>query len=308
MISAELSSSAAVATDCIVCGAALNSLHLRVGDVQLFRCPDCATWTSHPRIGAVEQAAIHDSDAYFDHPYFAGRRGLTLRARQRCRDVFRRLSAAVDLPSLSGQRLLDVGCDTGLFLECAREQFGIVPVGVDVAERSVRVAAVAAIEVHRSTLEDAPTDLQGFRAITAIDILEHVTDPLGFLCAARNRLAPGGALYLETPNIRSAVYVVGRVLARLLSGRPTWMFERLFPRQHIQYFTAKSLALLANKTGLEVVRIGTRVLPWPDISASLVVRAGVSLLQIADRFTRSEALIWAVLRRPVSQDPETACR
>jgi 2-polyprenyl-3-methyl-5-hydroxy-6-metoxy-1,4-benzoquinol methylase len=304
MISAEITSSVetAAAGGCVVCGARLTGRpHLEVGDFRLFRCPDCATWSSHPRVDVAHQAALHDSAEYFEHEYFKGRREVSARIERRCEDIFGRLSCAVDPRSLGGERLLDVGCDTGGFLESAARQFGIKPVGLDVAARAVRASSAAGIEAYHATIESAPAELRDFRVITAIDVVEHVTDPLGFLRAVKARLAPGGAVYLETPNIRSSVYGVGRMLCGALGGRPRPVFERLFPPQHIQYFTSQSLERLVGKSGLELVRMGRRHLPSADISASAVVRSGVGLMQVADRLTRREILIWAVLRRPARE-------
>jgi 2-polyprenyl-6-hydroxyphenyl methylase / 3-demethylubiquinone-9 3-methyltransferase len=283
---------------CIVCGHPLDvSAHVRAGSVHLFRCAECETWTSLPRVTASDQAAIHDSAGYFEHPYFQGRRDLSRRMQDRCREVFERMSVAIDPNSLRGERLLDVGCDTGRFLEAAVRQLEVVPVGLDVASRAVRAASSAGIETYQATIESAPSHLTGFRAITAIDVVEHVADPAAFLSAVRDRLAPRGAVYLETPNSRSAVYRLGRVLCSLTNARPQGVFERLFPPQHIQYFTPQSFDRLVRGAGLEIVRIGTRILPWQDLATSFPVRAAMSLLQSIDRFAANEILIWAVLRR-----------
>ena len=134
--------------------------------------------------------------------------------------------------------------------------------------------------------------------VTAIDVIEHVLDPGAFLRQVRSRLAPSGVLYVETPNIRSAVYVLGRVLSRVLDGSTSSVIQRLFPPQHVQYFTADSLSRLAKDSGLEVVQVNTRVLPLSDIAASPATRWAVGLLQVLDRILRREILVWAVLRRP----------
>jgi hypothetical protein len=63
---------------CIVCDHPLNGGPLvSTESVRLFRCSECETWSSHPRIEATLQASIHDSGDYFEHPYFKGRRGLS---------------------------------------------------------------------------------------------------------------------------------------------------------------------------------------------------------------------------------------
>jgi cyclopropane fatty-acyl-phospholipid synthase-like methyltransferase len=199
---------------------------------------------------------------------------------------------------LRGQRLLDIGCDTGVFLRAAREEFGVVPIGIDVSARAVEAARQGDIEAYQTLLEEAPDRLSAFPLVTAIDVIEHVPDPGAFLREVRSRLAPGGVLYVETPNIRSAVYSLGRALSHVMDSSSSGVIQRLFPPQHVQYFTTHSLSRLAKDSGLEVVQVGTRVLPLSDIAASAATRCAVGLLQVFDRILRREILVWAVLRRP----------
>jgi cyclopropane fatty-acyl-phospholipid synthase-like methyltransferase len=272
---------------------------VRLGISYLQACGACGSWTYFPRTTAEQQSKIHDNESYFDHPYFELRRNQSRAQRRRCRTIFARLAPSINLQSLRGQRLLDVGCDTGSLLVAAREEYGIRPVGIDVAGRAVAVARENGVEALQTTLEAAPEDLTAFQVITAVDLVEHVPDPDAFLREVRRRLQPGGVTYLETPNIRSLVYVVGRVLARLTQGRPQSLFERIFPPQHVQYFTIDSLGQMAERTGYEVIEISTRPLPWHDIAASKAVRTGMAFLQFFDRFLGREILICAVLRRPL---------
>ena len=205
---------------------------------------------------------------------------------------------------MRGERLLDIGCDTGVFLRAAREEFGLVPIGIDVSARAVAAARQEGIEAYQSLLEEAPSQLTGLKLVTAIDVIEHVPDPGAFLRQVRSRLAPDGLLYVETPNIRSAVYALGRVLSQLIDGAGSGMIQRLFPPQHVQYFTKDSLSRLAIESGLEVVRADTRILPLSDIAASVATRWVVGILQVLDRVLRREILVWAVLRRPQGNHAE----
>jgi len=273
---------------------------VRLGCSRLIGCHRCGSWTYLPRHSEGEQVAIHDSPEYFDHPYFESRRKTNPHLEKRCRGVFTQLGSAIDLITLRGQRLLDIGCDTGAFLDCAARHLGIVPVGVDVAARAVAGAASLGIEGYQTSIERAPTHLRDFPVITAIDLIEHVNDPSILLQEIRSRLRPGGVAYLETPNIRSAVYCIGRVLCRMTRGWPPSLFNRLFPPQHIQYFTADGLAALASSSGFEVVQIKSRVLSWSDIAASWPVRASMAALQACDRLTGNRILLCATLRRPIN--------
>ncbi|MBS1858866.1 MAG: class I SAM-dependent methyltransferase [Acidobacteria bacterium] len=208
------------------------------------------------------------------------------------------MSVGLDVAALRGERILDIGCDTGVFLKAAQEECGVVPFGIDVAERAVEVARARGIQVWRAAVEDAPPELGEFPVITAIDLLEHVPDPHAFLRAVWSRLRPGGVLYLETPNICSAVFRFGRLLSLLTAGRPASLLERLFPPQHIQLFTPGSLRALAGRSEFEVLDLRPRILPSPDIAASAAARLAIGTLQLFDRLQGTQILICAVLRRP----------
>ena len=296
----ELDVPAGSAGACAVCNATLDDrITVRLVCSSLHACRSCGCWTYLPRASVAGQAAIHDSEDYFDHPYFKLRRIVTPSQRRRCRDVFARLSVAVDITSLRGECLLDIGCDTGTFLKAAQEEIGISPVGLDLSERAVQVARTQGIRAYRAQIEEAPPEVTGFRVATAIDLIEHVLDPAGFLRQTRRRLHPGGVLYLETPNIRSMVYRFGKILSGLTAGRPVALFERLFPPQHIQYFTPEGLQQLAERAGFEVVQLDTRVLRASDIAASLAALVPIELLQACDRLLRTGILVFAILRRPL---------
>lgn len=285
-------------TECVVCGTHTLNVRVRLGRATLAACPRCDSWTYSPRPDQEAQAVIHDSDAYFAHPYFELRRTITPAMRERCRDTFIRLGRAIPLDALRGQRMLDVGCDAGTFLRCAAQEFGIVPVGIDVANRPVQAARESGVDAYHTTIEHAPAELRDFRVATAIDVVEHVPDPVGFLEAVRYRMLPGGIVYLETPNIRSAVYRIGARLTRVLLGRPAVVWERLFPAQHLQYFTRDSLSAVARRAHFEVCELGTRPLKWSDLATSLAVRTGTTAMQAVDRLTREHILLCAVLRNP----------
>jgi len=99
---------------------------------------------------------VHDDAQYFEHPYFQHRRNAQAGNNRRCRQIFNRLCAAIDPSSLRGERLLDVGCDTGALLLSAARQFGIVPVGGDVSSQAIHQIKAQGIEAYVTALEHAP--------------------------------------------------------------------------------------------------------------------------------------------------------
>jgi SAM-dependent methyltransferase len=284
---------------CVVCGFDGTLVpYVRLSGALLGSCGRCGSMLYLPRPDPASQLNYHDSSDYFEHPYLQLRRNrdAQIRLDRRCASVFARLSSATGRTSFAGATHLDIGCDTGAFLRSAERQFGTTPRGIDVAKRAVAEAVSAGTEAYACTLEDAPPHVTGADIITAIDVIEHVTDPRGFLGAVAKRLAPTGACYLETPNIRSCVYGLGRLVCNWTGYAPA-LIARLFPPEHIQYFSTRGLAGLARASGLDIAAMGTRILPAAEIAVSPPVRATLVTLQSIDRLLGREILLWVVLRR-----------
>lgn len=106
-------------------------------------------------------------------------------------------------------KILDVGCGDGSIGVWVCEQLkaqGHEPsyVGVDLDEKMAEAAAQRLMDSNiggytsAAPAEEAPGS--GYDAILAFELIEHVTDPDLFLQAMESRLAPGGRIYLSTPN------------------------------------------------------------------------------------------------------------
>jgi len=285
---------------CVGCDAPLRQSrpYFRSAKIVLYECKSCGSLTSLPRPTPAEQIGRHDTEAYFEHPYFECRRGANAALERRCRLTFEEIGNALDARKLRGARHLDVGCDTGAFLLAAARLYGTVPYGVDIARRSVAEASKRGVTAYCCPLEELPGGVSGFTLLTAIDVLEHVSDPSGFMVEVNRRLEPGGVCYIETPNARSRMYRWARVLGQITGNFPRWAFDRLFPPEHIQYFSEAGLRAIVRKAGLEVVRVSSRRLGWPDIAATIPVRAAVSAIQMFDQSLQERLLLCMVARRP----------
>lgn len=121
-------------------------------------------------------------------------------------------SDASDLRPLAGKSALDVGCGAGLLSE-PLARMGAAVIGVDASPDNVEVARAHAqgqgLSIDYLACEVADVEGQ-FDLITAMEVIEHVTDPAVFIGALVSRLAPGGLMILSTPN-RTALSRVGLV-------------------------------------------------------------------------------------------------
>lgn len=99
-----------------------------------------------------------------------------------------------------GERLLDVGCGNGEFLELARlSGWGVV--GVDFDPNAVKVARSRGLDVRQGSVEVIDPAKERFDGITLSHVIEHVHDPLAVLRQCHALLKPGGWIWIETPNI-----------------------------------------------------------------------------------------------------------
>jgi SAM-dependent methyltransferase len=272
----------AAPTNCAACGGVVGAAR-RQGGAVLAPCPACGSWTAQPRPTPADVVLLHDSETYFAKPYFAPRRGRTEAAEQRARRVLEVLPPR----RLAGRRLLDVGCDTGDFAAAAARVANVVACGVDVSVRALDQARAHGVTTFHGELADSPFD--DVALVTAIDVLEHVADPVALLRAARDRLSPDGLIYLETPNALARVYRLGRTLARVPGANRTSALQRLFPPEHLQYLTSHGLEALAARSGVRPASLFTRRLD--EIAGGRALLAGLDALQVRG----SEILLCAIL-------------
>jgi hypothetical protein len=146
-------------------------------------------------------------------------------------------------------------------------------------------------------LRSMPTTVPRFDLATAIDVVEHVTDPAALLEDIQVRLAKGGGLYIQVPNVRSLVYRLGMILSRSPIGlRPRSALERLFPPQHLQYFTERGLTCMAARLGFSIEYMRCRPLEKGELAVSPLLQALLLVWQYLDRVLGRGIVINAVLR------------
>ena len=105
------------------------------------------------------------------------------------------------------QRVLDVGCGEGQFIEALRA-LGVQASGVDADTQMVRVCQEKGLDVVEADLfHYLPEHTDEFDGILASNVIEHFTteDTLRLLGAAFHALRPGGILLLATPNPASLI-------------------------------------------------------------------------------------------------------
>lgn len=149
-------------------------------------------------------------------------------------------------------RLLDVGCGAGLASE-AMAKLGHDVLGIDAAAEAIEAgrahAALSKLDVtyRVASTETLLAEAERFPAITALEVIEHVSDPQDFVRMLADLLLPGGVLVLSTLNRTRRSYLTAKfgaeyVLRLLPVGTHDWK----------QFIPPEDLARMLRQAGLRV--------------------------------------------------------
>jgi SAM-dependent methyltransferase len=166
----------------------------------------------------------------------------------------------------AGERVLDLGCGAGRFMEVIRGA-GAEAVGVELAEAAAERARanVPGADVRLVAPDGSlPLGHGEVDLVWCSEVLEHVPDAEMALQEVRRVLRRGGRLLLTVP-------FHGRVQAALIG---LTRFDAHFDPQgqHVRFFTARSLARILDATGFAPVHIQARG-GVPPLRRMLVARA-----------------------------------
>jgi 2-polyprenyl-3-methyl-5-hydroxy-6-metoxy-1,4-benzoquinol methylase len=165
-------------------------------------------------------------------------------------DAARLAATAADiahaLPSRSAT-ILDAGCATGGLLTALHEQGFTAVAGLDPSSRCAAACRERGFETYVGSIGSAPANMPKFDCIVFSHVLEHVYDIPAFFASAREHLAPGGYLYLETPD---ATRYVDYLYAP---------FQE-FNTEHINHFSARTLENAGRHFGFRPVLVEQKVI------------------------------------------------
>jgi len=152
---------------------------------------------------------------------------------------------ATILEKLSSERVLDVGCGNGEFLNRVRNRFGCKVEGIDISRNAVKTARKNYnLKIFQGDIPEYPFQDNPFDLITAFSYIEHVHDPNATIKKMSELLKPNGIFLIKTPNINS---LAGKVF------RSKW-YHVDCPR-HLYIFSPKTLSILIKQNGLSVEKI-----------------------------------------------------
>lgn len=234
---------------CPACGDASGRSAGEKSSHELVRCRACGTLhTAHtPQSESLQ--AFYDgyyADANLDTPAFL---------HTRLDEIVRGFAA-----HRREGRLLDVGFGAGALLDAARRA-GWTASGTEISETALVSAAARGLDVSRGTLEEVRYPSGTFDVVTAVELLEHVLDPLALLIEIRRVLRPGGMLWATTPHGRG-------ISARLLGIR----WSVVAPPEHMQLFSIRGMHALLRRAGYRDVALAAHGVNPYEIAGQVLRR------------------------------------
>lgn len=157
---------------------------------------------------------------------------------------------------LDGRRIVDVGCGGGILSEAMARQ-GAQVLGVDLAERSLKVAQLHAMEAgidnvqYREVAAEVLADEQPgqFDIVTCMEMVEHVPDPSSIIAACAKLVKPGGWVFLSTLNRNPKSFLFAIVGAEYLL--------RMLPagtHEYAKFIRPSELATWCRSAGLDLLQ------------------------------------------------------
>jgi glycosyltransferase involved in cell wall biosynthesis/SAM-dependent methyltransferase len=162
-----------------------------------------------------------------------------------------------------GARLLEVGCAHGGFVALARQAgydaFGmeLSPAIVDYARRTFQ-APVLCGPIERHSIAPGSLDV-----IVAMDVLEHLPDPLAAVEKYVRLLAPDGLLLVQTP----CLYRTDLTYRQLIESNDRFPLQ-LKEKEHAFLFNRTSIQDFLRRLGLEYIRFEEQLFDYDMFFAS----------------------------------------
>jgi 2-polyprenyl-6-hydroxyphenyl methylase/3-demethylubiquinone-9 3-methyltransferase len=184
--------------------------------------------------------------------------------------------------SLAGKAVLDVGCGGGILSE-SMIQRGAKVMGIDMAEKSLQVAQLHALEsgvqleyrcvAVEALAQEAP---HTFDVVTCMEMLEHVPDPASVVRACATLVKPGGHVFFSTLNRNAKAYlmaVVGAEYVLNLLPKGTHDYSKFIKPSELAAWMRQSGLELQHQTGVTYHPLNKQYALTLDTSVNYMLHA-----------------------------------
>jgi len=189
-----------------------------------------------------------------------------------------RLDWIQSLVTLSGQRVVDIGCGGGILADSMARR-GADVLGIDLSAKALKVAQLHALEAQTPGIryrevsaEALAAEAPGsFDVVTCMEMLEHVPDPGSVVAACADLVKPGGWVFLSTINRNAKAFmlaIVGAEYVLNLLPRGTHEFAKLIKPSELAAYCRGAGLEVQQSRGLEYNPLTQRYALTQDTSVN----------------------------------------
>jgi SAM-dependent methyltransferase len=221
-------------------------------NVGIWKCPDCEIMYASPRFSEESLLEIYENEEFVDDSFYQDWSYDTWKKENRERSYIpQTLKMQLIRRFLSQKdRVLDVGCGTGLFcLEASKQGWNVE--GIDPSDMLIELGRkLFKIPLHHGHLEDFNPGYK-YKGIVLWAVLEHVYNLKGLIKGCGDQLEDGGYLFIDVPHYKGASNRFKTFLSQ--KGLKKSDFNHFGFPWHIYSFNKKSLSHLMKACGFEPV-------------------------------------------------------
>lgn len=185
------------------------------------------------------------SDYYEAHSDYNGKISSRQKMEERQRNIEQRFSLIKSFLK-KGMKILDVGCNDGMFLSFLIKKGFKEVTGIEASEKAAIHLKSSGFSILQGALEHIALPKEHFDCITMFHVLEHLQNPKKGLTCIRDALQSNGIVVVEVPNIKSP--------SALLHGE-SW--EMIYP-EHRYHFDESTLTRIFESAGFNILEMRTR--------------------------------------------------
>lgn len=235
---------------CPVCGAKESREYCVKDQFRYQACSACGMVYMNPRLNTEATLEFYNSPAneiYNETKFHNSPAGASVDDKinyENLQLISKHLDKEWAPDSLTGKRVLEIGCAKGYFLCCAKE-LGAEAFGIELNQVNVEIARRSLGEnIYDRDLFDLKLPDESFDVVYTRDVIEHIHDPAPFLKEVSRIMKPGAIAFMETHNVDGLIH-------RIVRGKHTCIFGF----EHPVHWSPKTLSLALKMSGLETQRV-----------------------------------------------------
>ena len=229
--------------DCICCHGKLTNAKPQGG---FSECSRCDTLQANPRplSSTIEKLRQPDSALSYFHKH------VVMLSRDRRYKLFQeRLKEINHLLCSASDKILDIGCSIGVFLDVLKDS-GYRCEGVEAVSTSAEIGRSKGHIVHNQTVEELELPNSSFGLITMWEVICHLENPILSIEKIFQWLMPGGYLVISATNALALEYDF------IWEDNKRHHFN-LEPHIFQQIFSVEALGVLLRQKGFNLIECKT---------------------------------------------------